>query len=169
MKYELPFVNFNNLFRRIPDAVAVVNGSRGYPGIHGMVRFYSVARGVIVRAEINGLPRETVGCSSPVFGFHIHSVGDCSGNDEDPFASVMGHYNPGNCPHPYHAGDLPPLLGANGRAVSVFLTDRFTVKEITGRAVIIHDSPDDFKSQPAGDSGNKIACGIIVPAARYQR
>ena len=54
----------------------------------------------------------------------------------------------------------------NGKAFSAFLTDTFTVKEVLGRAIIIHSKPDDFTSQPAGNSGEKIACGIITPTAR---
>ncbi len=166
MNNEMLFVNFNNLFRRKPDAVAIINGSRKYPDIRGIVRFFSVNSGVMVRTEVSGLPRTTGRCDSPIFGFHIHSVGDCSGNADDPFANTMGHFNPGNCAHPYHAGDMPPLFGANGRAVSVFLTDRFTVGDIVGKSVVIHASPDDFHSQPAGNSGMKIACGIIAPVKR---
>ena len=166
MKGNMQFVNFVNLFSRVPDGVAIISGSRDYPAIHGVVRFYSVKSGVMVRAEISGLPRGNPHCGSPVFGFHIHSGSLCSGNSSDPFADAMGHFDPASCPHPYHAGDLPPLFGAGGRAVSVFLTDRFSVPQILGKAIIIHSSPDDFHSQPSGNSGSKIACGIIVPVRR---
>ena len=146
----------------MPDAVAIINGSKAYPHIHGIVRFYTVKSGVMVRAEVWGLPQGEGECGFPVFGFHIHSGGSCSGNKEDLFADALGHYNPQSCPHPAHAGDLPPLFGVGGRAVSVFLTNRFNVREVIGKAVIIHSSPDDFTTQPAGNSGTKIACGIIV-------
>ena len=73
----------------------------------------------------------------------------------------MKHYNPHGCDHPYHAGDLPPLFETSGLALSAFLTDRFTVDEVIGRTVIIHDQPDDFTTQPSGNSGTKIACGVI--------
>ena len=73
----------------------------------------------------------------------------------------MTHYNPNQCAHPYHAGDLPPLFGSNGYAFEAFLTDRFTVSEVIGRTVIIHSKPDDFSTQPSGNSGEKIACGEI--------
>ena len=116
---------------------------------------------MLVRSEISGLPKNNEDCNSPVFGFHIHSGFDCSGTAEDPFSGALTHYNPENCEHPYHAGDMPPLFGVNGNAVSVFLTDRFTVSEVIGRAVIIHARPDDFMTQPSGNSGEKIACGII--------
>jgi len=166
MRNNFHFVNFGNLFARKPNAVAIVNGSREYPQIHGIVRFYKVASGVVVRTEVAGLPSGNGGCDSPIFAFHIHSAGDCSESGAEPFAKTMGHYNPRNCHHPYHAGDLPPLFSAGGRAVSVFLTDRFTVDEILEKSIIIHSSPDDFISQPSGNPGSKIACGIIVPVMR---
>ena len=73
----------------------------------------------------------------------------------------QGHLNPGDCPHPHHAGDLPPLFGCAGRALLAVYTDRFRVPEILGRTVVIHSGPDDFTSQPAGNSGSKIACSVI--------
>ncbi|MGN1123171.1 MAG: superoxide dismutase family protein, partial [Eubacterium sp.] len=79
----------------------------------------------------------------------------------DPFADASTHSNSDNCPHPYYKGDMPPLFSAGGRAFSAFLSDRFTIDEIIGKAVIIHSSPDDFTTQPSGNAGEKIACGII--------
>ncbi|MBP3600475.1 MAG: superoxide dismutase family protein [Clostridia bacterium] len=61
---------------------------------------------------------------------------------------------------------MPPLFEVNGRAFSVFLTDRFSVPQILGKTVIIHALPDDFTTQPSGNAGEKIACGIITPTAR---
>ena len=81
----------------------------------------------------------------------------------DTFADVGKHYNPQNCPHPAHAGDMPPFFSNNGYAVQMFLTDRFTVEEIIGKTIIVHSGPDDFTSQPAGNAGMKIACGEIIP------
>jgi len=77
----------------------------------------------------------------------------------DPFSDVMSHYNPNGCEHPYNDGDLPPLFGNGGYALCAFLTDRFSVNDVIGRTVIIHDQPDDFTTQPSGNSGTKIACG----------
>lgn len=72
-----------------------------------------------------------------------------------------GHFNPGGKPHPFHSGDMPPLFGCDGMAYSIFLTNRFTPDEIVGRTVIIHLNPDDFTTQPSGNSGEMIACGVI--------
>lgn len=156
-------INFLSVTRRKPQAIAIIKGSDKYPSLSGFVRFYQTNYGVIVLAEISGLPKPEKDCKQPIFAFHIHSGSSCTGDANDAFAAAMSHYNPGGCQHPYHAGDLPPLFGANGRAFSMFLTDRFSVKEIVGKTVIIHSGPDDFSSQPAGNSGNKIACGVIRP------
>ncbi|MBQ4574576.1 MAG: superoxide dismutase family protein [Clostridia bacterium] len=144
-----------------PNAVAVLSGSDAYPQLIGEVRFYQLADSVLIAAEVSGLPMADAPCSESFFGFHIHSGTACSGNEEDPFADVQGHYNPGDCAHPHHAGDLPPLLGVEGNAFSAFLTDRFALRDVIGRTVIIHAMPDDFMTQPAGNAGMKIACGVI--------
>ena len=160
------FDDFASVFKRRANAVAFINGSPDYPKIKGRVLFYQLKNAVMVRADIWDLPKVRGDCESPIFAFHIHSGKECSGNDSDYFANADGHFNPENCPHPHHAGDLPPLFGADGKAFSAFLTDRFVVKEILGRAIVLHSKPDDFTSQPAGNSGQKIACGIITPTAR---
>ncbi len=149
------------MYRQKPDAAAVIQGSPKYPNIRGIVSFYQTARGVLVAAEVYHLPHEAGKCRWRVYGCHIHEGRSCSGSAEDPFANAGGHYNPDNCKHPEHAGDLPPLFGNAGYAWNAVLTDRFTVNEVLGRTVIIHGSPDDFVSQPAGNSGEKIACGMI--------
>ena len=160
------FYDFCSVFKRRADAVAFINGSPDYPEIKGRVLFYQLKNAVMVRAEILDLPKGRGNCESPIFAFHIHKGEECLGNKNDPFADADGHFNPDNCPHPYHAGDLQPLFGVNGKAFSAFLTNRFIVKEILGKAIIVHNRPDDFTSQPAGNSGEKIACGIITPTAR---
>ena len=144
-----------------PKARAIVKGSEKYSKINGTVDFYTTKKGTIVKAKINGLPDNREKCKSPIFAFHIHSGGKCTGNDKDPFADAGTHYNPNDCNHPYHAGDLPPLFGNNGYAYTVFLTNRFDVNEIIGKTVIIHSNPDDFTTQPSGNAGSKIACGVI--------
>lgn len=155
------FQNFCAVTFGRPDATALINGSEKYSDINGRVRFFQVPDGVLVCTEVSGLPQGARLCGHPVFGFHIHAGTACTGNTADPFADADGHYNPKRCPHPYHAGDMPPLFGVNGKAFSMFLTNRFTLNEVIGRAVIIHGSPDDFTTQPGGNAGEKIACGII--------
>ena len=144
-----------------PHAKAIVSGSPVQPQISGVERFYQTNLGVLVFAEITGLPTSTTPCDSPIFAFHIHKGSSCTGTADDPFADTLTHYNPQNCAHPYHAGDLPPLFGNQGIALSIFLTDRFTVGEIIDKTVVIHDRLDDFTTQPSGNLGTKIACGEI--------
>jgi Cu-Zn family superoxide dismutase len=145
-----------------PTAYASVRGSADYPSLQGTVTFYPSGTGVVVAAEFRGLPAGDEACSAGVFGFHIHEGTECTGTAEDPFANAGGHYNPGDCPHPEHAGDMPPLFGSrSGYAWQAFYTDRFTVPEVVGRTVVVHANPDDFVTQPAGNSGPRIGCGVI--------
>lgn len=155
-----------SLIKRQPQAVAVLEGSSEYPDIYGIVRFYTMKNGVLVYANVSGLPHVDRPCSQEIFGFHVHNGESCTGNAEDPFADAGAHMNKENCEHPFHSGDMPALFGNDGRAVSIFLTNRFSVNEVIGKAVIVHGSPDDFKTQPSGNSGRKIACGIIRPVRR---
>ena len=150
---------------RRPDAQTTVRGSEEYPALSGVVRFCQTRRGVLVFAEVSGLPEPVGECENRFFAFHIHSGGQCAGDSADPFAGALAHYNPEDCPHPAHAGDFPPLLSNHGYALQLFLTNRFTVREIIGRTLIIHTGPDDFTSQPGGNSGSKIACGLIKAAS----
>lgn len=155
------FANLASVLRRPPAASAQVRGNGEYGAVRANVYFYRAMGKVLVVAMADGLPRKSAECENPVFGFHIHGGGSCTGNENDIYADAMTHYNPKDCPHPYHAGDMPPLFGNNGEAFMAFMTDRFTVEEIIGKTVIIHSNPDDFTTQPGGNSGEKIACGRI--------
>lgn len=148
-------------------AIANVAGSPAFPNIRGTVIFKEAVGGTYVQADIAGLPQTP----SNFFAFHLHS-GSCGGTPVttssgtiDYFPQSGEHYNPTNQPHPQHAGDFPVLLAAptkGGSAHLSFFTPRFTVSEAVGRAVIIHENPDDYRTQPAGDSGTKIACGNVA-------
>ncbi len=154
-------VNPLMLLRKRPNASAVLRGSSQYPAINGSIWFYQTQIGVFVLVQASGLPQDSDPCIAPIFGFHIHEGDSCTGNSEDEFADTLSHYNPDDCPHPYHAGDMPPLFGVHGNAFLAFLTDRFSVSDVIGKTVVIHSEPDDFSSQPSGNSGMKIACGKI--------
>ena len=149
--------NLISVLRSRPQAVAAVSGSAEHPAIHGIVCFYQTRSGVVVYADIKGLPRT----ASQIYGFHIHSGFSCTGDIDGPFSDAKTHYDQDGREHPCHAGDMPPLFGNDGHAAAVFLTDRFSVSEIISRVVIIHDRPDDLTTQPSGNSGTKIACGVI--------
>jgi len=124
-----------------------------------------VRGGTEVHVEVTGLPefsRENGRVIGP-HGFHIHAAGDCyPGEPGEPFPRTGGHYNPGRQPHGNHAGDFPVLFSNRGAANMSFFTDRFSVADVVGRSVVIHESPDDYRTEPAGDSGKKIACGVIM-------
>ncbi len=137
-----------------PQAIAVIKGGIFAPTVSGTVKFYQKEACVLVVADIKGLQKTDTG----FFGFHIHEGSDCGGID---FSNTKSHYNPDGTPHPKHAGDLPPLMLCGDTAHSSVLTNRFKVSDIIGRTVVIHDMADDFTSQPSGNSGEKIACGII--------
>lgn len=144
-----------------PEALAEIQGSSGYPCIGGQVRFYDLGCEVLLVTSLYGLPDSEGCCRRTVLGMHIHEGRRCSGNEQDPFADTGAHYDTSDCPHPYHQGDLPPVFVNDGLAWGAVITDKFTLEEIRGRAVIIHQMPDDFMTQPSGNSGAKIACGII--------
>ena len=102
-------------------------------------------------------------------GLHIHEVGDCGSGDG---MSTKGHFNPHGKPHGHHAsaerhaGDLPALVaGKDGRANVQVDLDIITVApgpaSIIGRGLIVHADPDDYKTQPTGNAGARIACGVI--------
>lgn len=146
------------MFMRLskPDAISEVTGGEKHPELKAFVKFYQLPQGVLVDVMATGLPRENQGA---FFGFHIHEGESCTPGD---FSDTKGHYNPQNKAHPAHAGDMPPLLSHNGNANMAFITNRFTVNEILGKTVVIHSKPDDFVTQPSGNSGDKIACGVII-------
>lgn len=140
------------------DAFAILNGSAKYPDLHGKITLSEVYGGTIVSVFVEGLPENENG---NFYGFHIHEGESCTGDSTDPFKNAGGHYNPAKAEHPFHAGDMPVLMGNHGMAWCEFFTDRFYPEDVIGKTVIIHDMADDFRSQPSGDSGEKIACGVI--------
>ena len=104
-------------------------------------------------------------------GFHIHEAGDCSSGDG---MSAKGHFNPHGKPHgdpksvERHAGDLPALkAGKDGRAKIDVEMDVITLMpgaaNVVGKGLIIHADPDDYKTQPTGNAGARLACGVIKP------
>lgn len=145
-----------------PEAVAYMKGSQRYPSISGSILFYPFWYGTLVFAYVTGLPVSDQPCSEKMYGFHIHEGSACLGNAESPFADAGMHYNPLNCQHPSHAGDLPLLISNHGTAIQMFYTERFTPNDVIGRTAIIHLNPDDYHSQPSGNSGEMIACGQIT-------
>jgi Cu-Zn family superoxide dismutase len=138
-----------------PAAHATLAPASG-SGVTGLVTVTPIAGGVHLDVKASGL-------APGVHGFHIHEVGDCSAPDA---SSAKGHFNPGAKPHGSHAGDMADLTAdASGAAHLSVDAPGLTLIDgptnILGRAFVIHADPDDHKSQPAGNSGKRIACGVI--------
>ena len=142
-------------------AIAVLHPTAGNK-LSGTVTFTEVADGVQVRAEITGLAPGN-------HGFHVHEFGDCSAVDA---SSAGAHFNPTNQPHAgpdtgaRHEGDMGNVeADASGGAKLDYVARQISLtndaKSVIGRSVIVHAKPDDLKTQPSGDSGARIACGVI--------
>ena len=149
-------------------AIANISGGPIRPQIKGMVFIKDVPFGAVVYANIQGLPsyQPAKGDISPIgpFGFHIHKYGNCNiGESSNPFRGAGGHWNPTNQPHGNHAGDFPVLFSNNGRAIMEFFTNKFKVRDVIGKSIIIHENPDDYRTQPTGNAGRRLACGVIQP------
>lgn len=149
-----------------PTASANVKGGPLRPQIQGVIRFIDVPGGTWVCAEVNGLPpyQPAINGADPIgpHGFHIHEFGNCEvGDPQNPFQAAGEHWNPTNQPHGNHAGDFPVLFSNQGYANMCFFTNAFKPEQVIGKSVIIHQNPDDYRTQPAGDAGKRLACGVI--------
>ena len=142
-------------------AVAVLEPTKGNSAA-GTVTFTQQGPRVQVNARVTGLK------ANAEHGFHVHEKGDCSSPDG---MSTGGHFNPGGKPHgppdaEHHAGDMPSLKGdAQGRADVKFRLTGVSIgsgaADIVGRGLIVHAQPDDYKTQPTGNAGARLACGVI--------
>lgn len=142
-----------------PLAQCALRGDGTRPELMGEVLFSPYGQGTLMVVRAVGLP------SDRFLGLHIHEKGDCSTGGDVAFASAGGHFDLSGQEHPGHTGDLPPLLSSrSGTALLAVYTDRFRPADVVDRAVVIHAMPDDFRSQSAGDSGMRIACGVIRDA-----
>jgi Cu-Zn family superoxide dismutase len=142
-------------------AIAVLYPTAGNKA-SGTVTFTEVADGVQVHAEITGLTPGN-------HGFHVHEFGDCSAPDA---TSAGAHFNPTTKPHAApdaaerHVGDMGNVeADGSGKAKLEYLDHQISLTNdqqlVIGRSVVVHAKADDLKSQPAGDSGARVACGVI--------
>lgn len=152
-----------HILRQQPTACANLMGSMSNASVSGVAYFYQTSNGILLLVQVQGLPTAVQYCGPTFFASHIHEGATCTGTKADPFANVGLHYNPNNCLHPSHAGDLPPLINNKGNALMAILVSSFTMDEVIGRTLIIHANPDNFRTQPTGAAGEKIACGQILP------
>ena len=143
------------------NGISVLHPTAGNK-VSGTVTFTPVADGVQVHAEIKGL-------TPGKHGFHIHEFGDCSAADA---SSAGAHFNPTNQPHAgpeaaaRHEGDMGNVdADVSGNAKLDYVDHQISLandaKSAIGRSVVVHAKPDDLKTQPSGDSGSRIACGVI--------
>jgi Cu-Zn family superoxide dismutase len=151
-----------NLMPDAPRAIAKLEPTKNGKA-SGSVDFYQVGGKVRIVGKVSGL------VPGRQHGFHIHEAGDCSSGDG---MSAKGHYNPLGKAHAHfstparHAGDMPALSAdANGDASFDTEVDVITVTagptSIVGRGLIVHADPDDYKTQPTGNAGARIACAVI--------
>ena len=141
-------------------AIAVLHPTKG-SDVQGIVTFTKSGEEIKIVADVTGL-------TSGKHGFHIHAYGDCSSPDGN---SAGGHFNPTNNPHAghdaaqRHVGDLGNLEADTSGKAHLELTDSVMTmsgeKSIIGRSVIVHEKEDDLKSQPVGNAGGRLACGVI--------
>lgn len=143
-------------------AVAILQ-PRADSDASGTVTFTETADGVVVTADIARV-------SPGMHGIHLHELGDCSAED---FTTTGGHFNPTDAPHGApteemrHAGDFGNIeIGEDGAGRLELTTTMLTVSDgpntVLGRAVILHEGEDDLVSQPTGDAGGRIACGVVT-------
>jgi superoxide dismutase, Cu-Zn family len=129
----------------------------------------STAAGSATFTEKDGslqITAQITGLSPGEHGFHIHDVGDCSAADA---SSAKGHFNPSGKQHghhdsdSHHGGDMPNLVAnSQGDAHWIGQIKGISLTDVVGRSVVIHADPDDYKSQPAGNSGKRVACGVVT-------
>lgn len=127
--------------------------------INGVVTFKKKEGLLLVTADFKGLKPNTK------LGFHIHQNGVCEGPD---YKTAGDHYNPTQMKHgspdatQRHKGDMGNLqTDKNGNAKMTITLNETTLEEIMGKSVLVHASADDFKTQPSGNSGARIACGLV--------
>jgi Cu-Zn family superoxide dismutase len=148
-----------------PAALAELAPTKG-SAASGAVRFTQSGSKVLVTGEVKGLK------PNAEHGFHVHEKGDCSSGDG---MSTGGHFNPTGAAHgnhdagAHHTGDLPPLKAdASGVARFSFESSTISVRggatDIVGKGLIVHRDPDDFKTQPTGNAGPRLACAVITRA-----
>ena len=145
-----------------PSASASLMATKGST-VTGSAQFTQKGGMVMVTGEVRGLAPNTE------HGFHVHDKGDCSSGDG---LSAGGHFNPHGKAHgaheatEHHSGDLPSLKAdASGTARFSFESSTMTVgsgiTDVTGRGLIVHRDPDDYKTQPTGNAGPRLACAVI--------
>lgn len=156
----------SNPEQRANDAVARLEPTQGNT-VSGTLALAQSAQGVRITGAVQGLKPDAA------FGFHVHEKGDCSAADA---SSAGGHFNPTQQQHgdpsgaAHHAGDMVNIQSNAEGIAQVDTTAAGTTlrgdaaTEVLGKAIVVHESPDDYATQPSGNSGKRIACGVITAA-----
>ena len=146
-----------------PEAVAQIAPTQGNT-VTGSLALTPSPEGVRISGAIQGLKPDAE------FGFHIHEKGDCSAPDG---SSAGAHFNPAQAQHgnpasgAHHAGDLVNIRSNAEGVAQVDTTAAGTAlhgdpnADVMGKAIVVHESPDDYTTQPSGNSGKRVACGVI--------
>jgi len=152
--------SFSDDGKPLTRAIAILNATAGHQ-VSGIVYFTQTRSGVLIEGELQGL-------TPGKHGFHIHEKGDCSASDG---SSAGGHFNPANASHGApgdgvrHAGDMGNIMAdENGRAVISYTDMHMALNgehSILDKSVIVHAQEDDLKTQPTGNAGARVACGVI--------
>ena len=149
------------------EAAAQIAPTQGNT-VTGSVALNSSPQGVRITGAIQGLK------PNAEFGFHVHEKGDCSAPDG---SSAGGHFNPTQAQHgnptsgAHHAGDMPNIKSNAEGVAQVDTTAAGTTlngeptTDIMGKAIVVHEGPDDYTTQPSGNSGKRVACGVIAAAS----
>jgi superoxide dismutase, Cu-Zn family len=149
------------------EAAAQIAPTQGNT-VTGSVALSSSPQGVRITGAIQGLK------PNAEFGFHVHEKGDCSAPDG---SSAGGHFNPTQAQHgnptsgAHHAGDMPNIKSNAEGVAQVDTTAAGTTlngeqtTDIMGKAIVVHEGPDDYTTQPSGNSGKRAACGVIAAAS----
>ena len=157
---------------RADRAVAQIDEVDG-SGVSGSVEFVDVGGAVEVRYNLAGL-------GDGEHGFHVHQTGDCGADSTGtPAGAAGGHFNPLASPHGApsnkpanrHAGDLGNVTVENGRAIGTRVDSVLALSgptSVVGKAVIVHGGADDLESQPAGDAGARVGCGVVRRAGEAE-
>lgn len=145
-----------------PTATATLAPTAGSTAA-GTVKLTQLADGSVeVKVDLTGVP-------AGVHGFHVHDKGDCGDNGN----AAGGHFNPAATAHgapaapPHHAGDFGNVTASDaGEVRTTFTTRSVTVEagasSAAGHAIILHANPDDLVTQPTGNAGPRIACGVVT-------
>ena len=142
-----------------PALIAGIKGGATNPEIKGTAKIYKLSDGLYLIAEIEGLPADSV------FGFRISGGAACgSGDDTEQLSSAGSRFGASSEDmRSYHAGDLPPLFSSgSGSAFLQVYVSQASAEQVSGKPIVIHKMPDDFRTQPSGGAGVRIACGILA-------